>query len=152
MMRSVCLLVALMLMFSCTREDSPNPENWIHQYAEKLNRNFNWKRSFHYYNYSGTGTDTTITLPDTSFPIVVLNDTTLVFLQDTLSYTIHYPSQGVNWLVDTAEILHYVDSRLLYPHDKTILDYYYNRDSVCVSYSSGGNGGGSTTSYKTRLN
>jgi len=152
-MRLVCLFAILLLMVSCTREDNnPSPENWFHQYAEKLNRNFDWKRSFHYYNYSAAGTDTTIALPDTSLPVVVLNDTTLIFLQDTLSYTIHYyPSQVVNWLVDTTEILHYVDPRLIYPHNKTIFDYYYNRDSICVSYSSGGRGGGGTTYYKTRF-
>lgn len=150
-MRFVCLLAALLLTFSCTREDKPDPEAWFHQYAEKLNRNFNWERSV--YHYSNSGTDTTIILPDTSFPVVILNDTVLIFLQDTLSYTVHYyPSQGVTQLVDTAEILHYVDLRLIYPHDRTIFDYYYNSDSVCVSYNSGGNGGGSTTFYKARLN
>lgn len=143
---SLFILTAVLLLSSCKKDKTILGTIYTH----KLDRSFGWQRS--YYTTRGSLDDTTYFYTDTIVPIKVVDDNLIRFLDYNLTLTnYNYTNSFDKTTLPTNEYLHYVAIDSLGPHKTIYLNYYYQRDSVCFIYSSGGLGGNSKRIYTIKL-
>lgn len=119
--------VLLLILQACIKNGPATPELLPDSFTSGLHGMHNW-HGHHFYQASGPGFPTPITqswsLPDTSFSITVINDTTV----SVMGVTFPYSSS------DSVRKVHYFGMASFYytlgPGHGEGIAYYYSRDSI----------------------
>jgi hypothetical protein len=139
----VVMCCIVLWLYSCkkAKNNSVTPATSAKSHTGKIAGNRLWKRTDHEVRYGYY--DTVYHLPDTSFAITVINDSTIQFGQVVLSYKSSFSS-------DSMLDFNYT-SAATSSFSSTIVQYYFLRDSIyCFSHSYLGGFGYGDVSYETQ--
>lgn len=151
-------LIAVSLLFFLTfiackhKKDADNvtitvKPSVLQLYGDKVPGMRKWRR---YYHLQSGSVDSTHVMPDTTFEVVKVDDTTLKIFDYFFRY---YPHTGViypGWIstVDTNNELFYIATNYGSAHSSASLLYHFKTDSLFLHFTNGGLGGSYTTYYQ----